>query len=84
MATTYTATTGIPQAVVFGNKRIAFGTITVNGVSGTTSCGLNVVDFALVTPQTITSGYHHQLSSNMVQIYSATSADKFNVMAVGR
>jgi hypothetical protein len=86
MATTYTALTAIPKGVVFGNKRVTFGTVTVNDTSGSSLCGLNKVEFAVVTPQTITSGYHHNLNttSMCVNIFSATSADKFNVVAFGR
>jgi hypothetical protein len=86
MATTFTALTAIPKGVVFGNKRVTFGTVTINGTSGSSPCGMKFVEFAIVTPQTITSGYHHNVNvtSGAVNIFSATSADKFNVVAFGR
>ena len=83
MATSYSALTAIPKGTVFGDRRINIGTVTINATGGSSNCDLKVVHFAMTSPQIITSGYGCIVTSGAVVFASATSADKFNVMAVG-
>jgi hypothetical protein len=84
MATTFSAITAVPKGSVFGDMRVQFGQVTINATGGSSQCGLKVVSFAMVTPQAITSGYAHIVTSGAVVIMSGTSADIFNVMAIGK
>jgi hypothetical protein len=83
MAMTYSAITSINKGSVFGNMRVNMGTLTLDATGGSSTCGLKVVRYAMVTPQTTTSSYAHDIVSSTVVIYSGTTADKFNVMAFG-
>jgi hypothetical protein len=84
MAAVYSMITNIKQGSVFGELKCNMGIITLDATGGTSTCGMGVVMYALVTPATTTSGFAHDVVSSVVKIYSGTTSDKFNVMAFGR
>lgn len=70
---------------VFGNYRVACVRYTLSGTADTTKCGLKWVNFCIVTPATVTSGIHNQITSTgSVQIFSGTTGDICNILAFGR
>ena len=84
MASVYSACTTVSKHIVMGNQRVSVGTFTISGVADTATANLKFVNFADVTPQTITSGYHYVVTSGVISLFSCTTGDKFNVIAWGR
>jgi len=84
MAATYSMITNIKQGSVFGNMKCNMGRLTLDATGGTSTCGMKVVEYCLVTPATTTSSYAQDTVSGVVKVYSATASDIFNVMAFGR
>lgn len=73
----------MPKGSVFGNLRVNMGVLILDATGGSSTCGMKVVHYAMVTPQTITSAYAYDIVSSTVVIYSGTTADRFNVVAFG-
>jgi hypothetical protein len=84
MASSYSALTGIIGGTVMGDQRCVAGIFTISGVADTTAAGLSFVNFSVVTPATITSGYHYETASGVISLFSCTTGDRFNVIAWGK
>jgi len=76
----------VDPSTVFGNYRVTMSRFTLSGPTAVSVLfGLDTVKFCVMSPASITSYYHHQLTGNGgVNLYSCTAADVFNVVAIGK
>jgi hypothetical protein len=84
MATTFSAITGIPRPSVWGNHRMDFGTINLSGTADTTKCNLNYVFGAMLSNQSVTSGFRYSVACGVISIISGTTGDAYNCLVWGK
>jgi len=87
MADSFSACTSVPRQIVMGNQRVIAGTWTLGAASSVTTCGLKFVNFAMVTPQsgqTVGSALAYIVTSGNINVTSAVTGSKFNVIAWGK
>jgi hypothetical protein len=87
MADSFSACTTVSKHIVMGNQRVAIGTWTLGAASSSTNCGMKFVNFAMVTPQSAgaaASSLCYIVTSGVINVTSAVTGYKYNVVAWGR